>query len=101
MKNLFTIKYWFTVYPEPLSRLGFIVLISFVALIFILGIVSFILKRRGGFFKKILNNLYDFSVAIWFIGLVVWLFFILKKIKEIPEKRKMFEAEKEIKKYLP
>jgi len=127
MKHLFTIKYWFSVYPEPLSQLGFIVLISFVALIFILGLISFILKRRGGFFKKILNNLYDFSVAnffigliflffyyenvpfftarfwlaIWFIGFAVWLFFILKKIKEIPEKRKMLEAEKEIKKYLP
>ena len=104
MKHLFTIKYWFSVYPEPLSQLGFIVLISFVVLIFILGLISFILKRRGGFFKKILNNLYDFSVAnffigliflffyyenvpfftarfwlaIWFIGFAVWLFFFLK-----------------------
>jgi len=127
MKNYLTVKYWFNVNPEPLSQLGFFILIGFVVLIFILGLASFILKRRGGLYKKILNNLYDFSVAnlfigliflffyyenvpfftarfwlaIWFIGLAFWLYFVLRKIKEIPERKKALEAEKEIKKYLP
>jgi len=127
MKNLFTVKYWFTVNPEPLTRLGFSTLLGFVILIFVLGLISFILKSRGGLYKKVLNNLYDFSAAnlfigliflffnyenvpfftarfwlgFWAIGLGVWLFFILKKLKEVPKKRKMIEAEQEKKKYLP
>ena len=70
MRHYFTVKYWFDVNPEPLSNFGFTVLIAFIVLLFILGLISLILKRRGGLFKKILNNLYSFSGTNLFIGLI-------------------------------
>ncbi|MDD2354187.1 MAG: hypothetical protein PHH52_00290 [Patescibacteria group bacterium] len=127
MTNLFTFKYWFSVNPGALLNLGFNLLLALTIVLLILGLVTIVLKRRKGIYRGVFNSLYDFSVAnfilgliflffhyenipfftarfwlaLWAIGIVLWLYFIFKKIKKIPEKKKEIEAEKEKNKYLP
>ncbi|MDI3496166.1 MAG: hypothetical protein PWQ35_187 [Patescibacteria group bacterium] len=127
MTNFLTIKYWFSVNPGSLVSLGFNLLLALTLALFLLGIITIILKRKKGIYRGVFNSFYDFSVAnfilgllflffhyenipfftarfwlaLWFIGIVIWLYFIFKKIKKIPEKRKELEAEKEKRKYLP
>lgn len=127
MNNFLTWQYWFTVNPERLTTLGFYFLIGLIFLFLLGGIISFVLKKRPSLYKKIIKNLYGFSVTnfligllflffnyenipffaarfwlgLWLISCLIWLFFILKKIKEIPEKKKLLEIEREKKKYLP
>lgn len=127
MTNLFTFKYWFSVNPGALLNLGFNLLLALTIVLLILGLVTIVLKRRKGIYRGVFNSLYDFSVAnfilgliflffhyenipfftarfwlaFWAIGIVLWLYFIFKKIKKIPEKKKEIEAEKEKNKYLP
>lgn len=127
MTNFLTIKYWFSVNPGSLVSLGFNLLLALTLALFLLGIITIVLKRKKGIYRGVFNSFYDFSVAnfilgllflffhyenipfftarfwlaLWFIGIVIWLYFIFKKIKKIPEKRKELEAEKEKRKYLP
>lgn len=127
MTNLFTFKYWFSVNPGALLNLGFNLLLALTIVLLILGLITIVLKRRKGIYRGVFNSLYDFSVAnfilgliflffhyenipfftarfwlaLWAIGIVLWLYFIFKKIKKIPEKKKEIEAEKEKNKYLP
>lgn len=43
-----------------------------------------------------------FWLLVWFIGLVIWLYFILKyQIKTIPQARQQLQKTKEFNKYLP
>jgi len=113
MKNLLTIKYWFSVNPGSLNSSGLNLLIIIIALLFLISIVSisiynfsianFIIGLLFLFFhyENIPFFTARFWLAVWAIGLVVWLAFIGKKIKKIPEKRKEIEKEQEKKKYLP
>lgn len=127
MKNLFTWKYWFSVNPEQLSALGFAFLIGVTVLFFAVGIASLVGKRRRGIYRGFFDRFYDFSIAnfilglvflffnyenipffvarfwliIWLLGAGAWLFFIIRRLKEIPAKKKALEAEQERKKYLP
>jgi hypothetical protein len=127
MTNLLTLNYWFSVNPGALSNLGFNVLLSFTAILLIIGLISIVLKRKKGIYRGAFNSIYDFSVAnfilgllflffhyenipfftarfwlaIWLIGIIIWVYFIVKKIKKIPERKKELEMEREKKKYLP
>lgn len=38
---------------------------------------------------------------IWFIIILIWIYFIIKVMKQIPELREKLEKEKEFKKYIP
>lgn len=127
MSNLFTLEYWFSVNPGALSSLGFYVLVIFVALFLLTGIASMVLKRKKSVYRGVYNSIYDFSVVnfilglvflffhyenipfftarfwfiAWLLGIALWIYFIVKKVKRIPEKRKELEREQEMKKYLP
>ena len=127
MNNLLTLEYWFSVNPGALVANGFNLLVSFTILLFLLGIIALIIKRRKGLYRGVFNRIYDFSVAnffiailflffhyenipfftarfwlvIWLLGIILWVTHIAKKIKAIPGKRKELEKEKERKKYLP
>jgi Na+-transporting NADH:ubiquinone oxidoreductase subunit NqrB len=127
MNNLLTLNYWFSVNPGPLTTLGFNLLIALTAIFFLLAVVAMILKGRKGLYRGIFNRIYDLSVGnfiigllflffhyqnipfftakfwllIWLVGLVIWFYFIIKKMKKIPEKRKELERELEKRKYLP
>jgi len=127
MTNLLTWRYWFTLRPEtlaPFAQRGFIfLLIIFAALAIILALV----KRRGGIYRGLYKRLYNFFlsnavigliilffnyemvpffsarfwIALWALIMIVWLVFIIKKIKTIPLQKKQKEREQELKKYLP
>ena len=127
MKNLFSWQYWFSVNPAPLISLGLILLASLIGVFILLAVISFLFKRKGGFYRGIFRRLYDFSVAnfligviilffnyenipffsarfwigLWVISLAIWLYFILIKIKDIPAKKQAIALELEKKKYLP
>ncbi len=127
MKNFFTWEYWFSVNPEQLTPLGFTVLIGLIILFVLAGVTAILLKKRGGIYRGLYGRIYNFSLtnfllgllflffnrenipffiarfwlAFWFIGMGVWIFFIVKRFQEIPAKKKALEAERERKKYLP
>lgn len=127
MKNLLTWQYWFLVNPAPLVSLGMIILASLVALTVLAAIVFFLLKRKSSLYRGIFKRLYNFSIAnfliglivlffnyenipffsarfwigLWVIGMIIWLYFILIKIKDIPAKKQAIAAELEKRKYLP
>ncbi len=127
MKNLLTWQYWFSVNPAQLISLGMIILASLVGLFVLAAIIFFLLKRKGSFYRGVFKRLYNFSVAnfliglivlffnyenipffaarfwlgLWAIGMLIWLYFILIKIKEIPAKKQAIAAEQAKKKYLP
>lgn len=127
MKNLLTLNYWFDLRPESFSALGQKLFFGFVIILGILALLSAIFKKRAGIYRGLLKRLYGFCLsnaiiglillffnyemvpffaarfwlAIWLIIMLIWLFFILKGLKNIPAQKKMREAEKELKKYLP
>ncbi len=127
MTNLLTWRFWFALRPENLTPF---MLKAFIVLLIVFVIAAFFMllaKRRGtvyrGFFKRLytffLSNTvigaillffnYEmvpffaarFWLGLWGITMIVWLFFILKKLKSIPLQIKQKEQEKELKKYLP
>ncbi len=127
MQNFFTWKYWFTVSPEKLTILGFYVLGGIIIIFLLLGIITFIAKKRPSLYKGIYKNLYGFSITnffigslflffnyenipffsarfwlgLWLLSFLIWLYLILKKLKKIPEKKRLYELEREKNKYLP
>jgi len=127
MTNLLTWRYWFTLRPEaltPFAQKSFIFLLILFA---VLAIILALAKRRGGLYRGLFKRLYNFFIsnavigliilffnyemvpffsarfwiAIWAIVMLVWLVFIIKKIKTIPLQKKQKEHEQELKKYLP
>ena len=102
-------------------------LIGLIIFLIIAAIILFIVKRKKGLYKRLFNNLYDFSVSnaflgllllffnyeivpffsarfwflIWLITSLAWLYYVLKELKKIPARKKQLEATDEIKKYLP
>lgn len=127
MKNLLTLDFWFTLRPEAFipatKKLFIIVLIAFALIAFLIALF----KRKSGIYRGFLKSLYNFFLsnaiigfilfffnyemipffsarfwlAIWFITMFVWLFFILKKLRKIPLNKEGGQKEQEIKKYLP
>jgi len=127
MNNLLTWRFWFTIRPESLLPLAQKCFIGLLLVLIVLSVLTIIAKSRGGIYKGFFKRLYGFSLsnfligliffffnyemvpffsarfwlAIWAIVMLVWLFFILKKLKVIPVQKKQLEKENELKKYLP
>jgi glucan phosphoethanolaminetransferase (alkaline phosphatase superfamily) len=127
MKNLFTWKYWFTVNPGIASSTKINILMGLLALLLILAIAAILIKKHGGIYKGLCKKVYNFAstnfivsliilffnyenvpffssrmwIGFWAIEMIVWLFFIIKNAKSIPQKKRALDAEKELKKYLP
>ncbi len=127
MKNLLTWDFWFTLRPESLipatKKIFIIILIAFALVAFLIALI----KRKSGIYRGFLKSLYNFFLsnaiigsilfffnyeaipffsarfwlAIWFITMLVWLFFIIKKLKKIPLSKEVDKKEQEIKRYLP
>lgn len=127
MKNLLTWDFWFTLRPESLipatKKIFIIILIAFALAAFLIALI----KRKSGIYRGFLKSLYNFFLsnaiigfilfffnyetipffsarfwlAIWFITMLVWLFFIIKKLKKIPLSKEVDKKEQEIKRYLP
>jgi len=129
MKNLLTLNYWFNLRPESLlpyaqkTLIGFIILLALLALA--LAIIN--IKSRGSIYRGLFKRLYSFCLGntliglvisffnyedvpflsarfwlgLWILIMIIWLVFITKKLKAIPQQKKQVEQEKELKKYLP
>ncbi len=127
IENFFSASYWFELMPGQLNSGGKTVFLSFLILMLIAAFITAMKRRKGGVYKKTLNRLYDFFsgnliiaiaffflryeavpflgarfwLAIWFIVMAVWLFYILKAAKGLPERKIKAEKLKEKQKYIP
>lgn len=128
MGSLFTFKYWFNLRPGSIDFKALMVILTFVVSLAVLAFVfNLIKKRKNGLYYKIWNGLnifcitnfviglfltfftyeliYFLSARFWFLlwglGMVVWLFFIIRNFREIPKIKEKISKEKEYKKYIP
>ncbi len=127
MTNLLTWPFWFTLNPGPLTPLAQKLFIGLTAVFILAAIIIFFIKRKSGIYRGLLKKLYTFCLsnffisllfhffnyelvpffsarfwlALWGITMLIWLFFILKKLKSIPLQKKEQDKNKELKKYLP
>ena len=129
MKNLLSYQYWFNFRPQSFPPLIQTTLVVMTIVLFILTLVFLYLKSRlkKSLFFQLWLSLYYFcltntiialvllffnyemlpflSARFWFIlwaaVIIVWLFFVGKRVIIIPAKRVQLEKEKLFKKYLP
>ena len=128
MSNLFKPSFWFNIRPDallPVFEKGLIAFIVILAILF--GIFKFLKKIKKGAYTKIYEALaslfftntligiflyffaYEmvpllsarFWFLIWGIEMAVWMFFIIRKLIEIPKIKEQIQKEKEFKKYIP
>lgn len=129
MNNLLTLKLWFGMRPGALMPHYQNYFIILIALLAILTIISGFIKIRNknNPYNKFWAGIYCFLFTntaislvllfftyeaipllssrfwflLWAIEMLIWLFFLIKKLKIIPEKQKQLKKEKEYKKYIP
>ena len=127
MERFISWRYWLNLRPEPLSTSTFKIFGAFIAILLILSIVSYFLKTRQGAKNGLWLKIFNFSftnallgislifcnyeiipfftarffLAFWLIGMIIWLVFLLKEFKKIPNKLQEAKKEEEFKKYLP
>jgi len=127
MNNLLTLNYWFALRPEMLQSLGQKLFIGLIIGLIILTALLGIVKRGGGIYRLFFRQLYNFGWAnivigllflffnlesvpffaarfwlgLWLIEMIVWLVFIFKDLKKIPEKKRQLAKDQEFQKYIP
>ncbi|OIO06948.1 hypothetical protein CO115_02070 [Candidatus Falkowbacteria bacterium CG_4_9_14_3_um_filter_36_9] len=129
MSNLLSLKFWFNLRPVSLLPIYKNTLIVFVILIFIAYLLVLIINKRNkkNLYSRFWKNLNAFCLAnaiislillffnherisffsarfwflVWGIEMIIWLVFIIKKLKEIPKLREQLVKEKEYNKYIP
>jgi len=128
MQNLLSLEFWISLRPGPLLPNYQKIFIALIIILAICFFISWLAKKREKnlyiVFWKRLNSFslvncsfglillffnYELvpflSARFWFLlwgaGMAVWLFFIFKILKNIPQKRKKIANEKEYKKYIP
>lgn len=127
MNNLLTLKFWFNLRPTQLMPFAKYALIALIAILILLAIITAIKKTKGSIYKKTLRRLYNFGsvnaiigllllffdyeqapffssrfwLGLWFIGMVIWIAYILKGLKSIPLRKEELEKQAQFKKYLP
>ena len=127
MSNLFTWDYWFNLRPEALSPLAQNLFIGLIIILALLALnhgadqksrrplprhlKQFILFRSINAMIGLILLFFNYEtvpffsarfwLGLWVIIVIIWLFFLLKKFKAIPAKKKQLAAEQELKKYLP
>lgn len=127
MHNILTTSYWFDLKPPYFTATSEKIYISILFVFLIASVILFILKRKKSFYKGLFKRLYNFSLSnfiialfllffryqnasflsarfwlgLWLISMIIWLLFILKRIKKIPEYIKKAKEEEEKKKYIP
>ncbi|MBU1179509.1 hypothetical protein KJ885_01050 [Patescibacteria group bacterium] len=130
IKPLLTLQFWFKLTPPPLMPIFYwAFLIFFLLMLFASILCGRIYKKEKEqyllrFGAKYLKNwfltaglvgflliLFGYERAVllsarfwyplWVIGFGVWLFFIIKKIRELPKREAEFKHQAQFNKYLP
>ena len=127
MHNLLNLQYWFNLRPEPLSLLPQRLFIAGLIIMIVAAILIAILKNRGGIYRGWLKKVYSFCLSnasiglilfffnyefvpflsarfwlgLWVIIMIVWIFYLVRSLKNIPKMKEKAAQEKEMKKYLP
>jgi glucan phosphoethanolaminetransferase (alkaline phosphatase superfamily) len=127
MNNLLNVRFWFNSQPEALLPQSSYILIALIALMFVLAVAAWILKSRKGFYRRLWGKLGIFFISntligfvlwffseelvpflsarfwylLWLAGIIAWLFFLARSVKNLPEKKKELQREEELKKYIP
>ncbi len=127
MTNLLTWSFWFNLRPETISPFTQNCFIGLIISLILLAIIMIMAKRRGGVYRGFFKRLYTFCLsnaiigliflffnyemvpffsarfwlATWALIMIIWLFFIARKLKTIPLQKKQKERAEELKKYLP
>jgi hypothetical protein len=127
MHNLLTTNFWFNNQPGALLSSSSKIFIALIILFFALAAAAYFLKSRKGFYSRLWGKFGNFFVShsligfvlwffsteqipllsarfwllIWLVGAGVWLFFILRYSKTLPEKKRELQKEKEFQKYIP
>lgn len=127
MGNLFTPRFWFNYYYLPLVPWFKIFLVAFTLALVILAVIMFIYKRRKDSFAPLRANFYNFFltnaivglficffnyeevpflgarfwILFWAIEILVWLWFLFKQFRRLPQLRQKQEEQKKFRKYLP
>jgi len=129
MKNLFSLKYWFNLRPEPLQGNYFKLLLGFLVLLIVGAVLFHLLKKKNSqkLFRQSWQRLSSFCVSnviiglivtffsyemipflsarfwlgLWAIEMAIWLGFIGKQMQEIPKIKQKIQTEQEYKKYIP
>jgi hypothetical protein len=127
MGNLLNLQFWFNQRPDLLVPAAKNTLMGVILFLLTAAIISFILKKGKGFYAVLWKKLFNFFVAnaiiggallffseelvpllssrfwlaLWLVGAIVWIIFIILYGKTLPEQKKNFAREKELKKYIP
>jgi Ca2+/Na+ antiporter len=127
MRNLLTAQFWFNQQPGTFISSTQTVVLIIIALFAVLAVAAYFLSKKKWFYKPLFQRLLTFFVCnaiiaalldffteeyvpflsarfwmlLWFIGMIVWLWFIIAYAKKIPAKKVQLAREQEYKKYLP
>jgi len=128
MSNFFTFIFWFNLSPGNFSPLVQKTIIGAVLLFFVLFIGFRVLKKKKpGLYSAIFLRLSDYFLTnaiilgilfffnfeiiplfsarfwypLWLVIALIWLFFVLKPLKNIPARREALLREQAMKKYMP
>ncbi len=126
-QTLLSPSFWFNLRPGSFSSPVRYAFLALIGLLIITAIVCFIIKRRKGPQRFIARKLYNFAVTnaligfgllffnyevvpffsahfwflIWFIVMVWWKIYIIKRAREVNKKRLDSNSTDDLKKYLP
>ena len=131
IKNIFTLKYWFTLSPEPFLPVVLNIFYVFFGLLIIGGIACKIMSKKHVAYpptRNIFEKFYyllatmgfagllliffrsagayflgaPFWLLVWFIVFLVWLYFVLRYVFiKVPKLKEEIEMKRELEKYLP
>jgi len=125
--NLFTLKYWFGINAGSLEPVAQKVFVVFLVLLLALAIYSKYRKREKGTYLRIWTKMASFGTTnliigifllfftyeavaflsarfwflLWLASMIIWLNFVYKDYKKIPELLDKRKKEEEFKKYIP
>ena len=126
-QTLLSPSFWFNLRPGSFSSPVRYAFLALIGLLIITAIVCFIIKRRKRPQRFIARKLYNFAVTnaligfwllffnyevvpffsahfwflIWFIVMVWWKIYIIKRAREVNKKRLDSNSTDDLKKYLP
>lgn len=128
MGNLFSLKLWTNIRPGSLQPGFQTSLVIFVFIMLVLTVIFNLLKnKKRTLYNKIWQKLATFSVTnfiigvlllfftyelipflsmrfwflLWGLGILIWIYYIIKAFIKIPEIKEKIAKEEEFKKYIP